>query len=330
MLHVILLILKILGIIFLIIAAFLLLILCSVLFVAAGYQVHMEKKDAFRVTARAGWLFRIVTVYFSLDGTDPWKQRLQLRLFGFPIWDPYAEKKPKKKRRKRRRRPKDGKALVSGGQAQTTGNPKQVSEVQAPEVQAPDDDTETPPNRTVPEPDTEYRIEPSAEPKKRKESFPEKIGSFFRRVIYAIKGICDKIKHMKKKILGIGDAVRELLKRKDALLAFWNLEEHRRARGAVWKEVQYLWKKFRPKRIEGKITFGFDDPSITGLCMGGVSMLCAWYPEKLRIIPDFEQMILEGDVLIKGKVRFYVLACILWRVYFNQDIRHMYEHWKQL
>lgn len=314
MLHVILLILKILGIIFLIIVGLLLLILCSVLFAAAGYRVQIEKNDAFRVSARAGWLFRIVTVYFSLDSADDWKQRLQLRLFGFPIWDPYAEKKPKRKRRKRRKS-------------------KKVSEPEVwPEQSIQEAESGSEPSHGLPELVTDTGHEHKSGPgtKKRKPSLMKKIHSFFQKVIYAIKGICDKIKHIKKKILGVRDSVSRLMERKDALLEFWNLEEHRRARGAVWKEVRYLWKKYRPRRIEGKITFGFEDPSVTGLCMGGVGMLCAWYPDRLQIIPDFEQEILEGNVLIKGKVRFYVLALILWRVYFNQDIRHMYEHWKQL
>ena len=70
MLHIILLILKILGIIFLILLGILLLVLYSVLFVAAAYRIRIQKQDAFRISADAGWLFRIVTVHFFLDGKD--------------------------------------------------------------------------------------------------------------------------------------------------------------------------------------------------------------------------------------------------------------------
>ena len=64
--------------------------------------------------------------------------------------------------------------------------------------------------------------------------------------------------------------------------------------------------------------------------MGAVGILCAWYPGGLSVIPDFEQRILEGEILIRGKIRCYVFVCILWRIWFNQDIRHMYQHWQEL
>lgn len=339
MLHVILLILKILGIILLIILGLLLLVLWAVLFVAASYQVQIEKQDTLRVSARAGWLFQIVTVRFLLDGGDGWNQKMELRLFGIPIWNPNAKMKPKKRKKKRRRRSKKEKPSVSARQMPPSVNKSQDTIEQIPpddgkrETPKPDDD-----KRETPKPDGDKREMPKPDDGKRETpkesgsgpSVLQKIRSFFQKVIYAIKSICDKIKHMKERIQKIGASVRGVLERKDAFLEFWNLEAHRRAREAILKEVRYLWKKFRPKKIEGKVTFGFDDPALTGLCMGGVGMFCAWYPERLQILPDFEKKILEGDVRIRGKVRFYVLVRILWNVYFNQDIRHMYKNWKQL
>lgn len=317
MLHIILLILKILGILLLIIAGILFLILFSVLFVAAGYRVQIEKHGAFRISVRIGWLFRIVSVHASLDSSAGWKHKLQLRLFGFPVWDPWAEKKTRKKKHRRRKKEK-------------SVEPEPVSRTE------PERKTEPQPLPEFSEPNSEAEIRPEkeqrndAEKERQKPSLPEKIRTFFRKAVYAIRGICDKIKHIREKISELGDRIRSLIEKKDALVEFWNLEEHRRARGALLQEAKYLWKKYRPRRIEGTITFGFDDPALTGLCMGGAGMLYAWYPKKLQIIPDFEHVILEGDVLIRGKVRFYVVALILLRIYFNRDIRQMYEHWKQL
>lgn len=64
--------------------------------------------------------------------------------------------------------------------------------------------------------------------------------------------------------------------------------------------------------------------------MGAAGMLCAWYPEKLEIVPDFDREILEGELLMKGKARFYITVRVLWRVYMNEDIRHMYRSWQEL
>jgi len=331
MLHIILLILKILGIIFLIILGILLLVLYSVLFVAAAYRIRIQKQDAFRISGDAGWLFRIITIHFSLDGKNGWKKELQIWLFGFQIKKPFEEKKPKKQKRRRLKKntvPENSPASAA---------PEHVPE---PEEEVKDQD----PYNFPEDLSDRFRSEPKqpvrpprqhegagqqrrAKKQRHRPSPLKKLQTFFRKLVYASKGICDKIR---EKITEAGDTIRRLLQRKDALLEFWKLEEHRRARGAVFKEVQYLWKKSRPKKIQGKVTFGFQDPFITGICLGGMSMLYAWYPDRLELAPDFEQEILEGDILMRGKVRFYVLVCILWRIYFNQDIRHMYEHWKQL
>lgn len=156
------------------------------------------------------------------------------------------------------------------------------------------------------------------------------LSGFFHKAAGIYRGIFRKIQQVRKKATGIGREIRRLKDRKDTLLEFWNLEEHRRARGALFDEGKYLWKKSRPRKIKGQITFGFADPSHTGLCMGAVGMLCAWYPAQLRIVPDFDQEILKGDVLIKGRVRCYIFVRILLRIYFNKDIRHMYQHWQEL
>lgn len=51
----------------------------------------------------------------------------------------------------------------------------------------------------------------------------------------------------------------------------------------------------------GKVTFGFEDPSWTGLGTGLLSMLYQWYPKRFSIHPDFEREILEGELHIRGQ-----------------------------
>ena len=56
MLHVILFILKILGILLLVLVGLFLLVLYAVLFVAVSYQIQAEKKETGQVSAFASWL----------------------------------------------------------------------------------------------------------------------------------------------------------------------------------------------------------------------------------------------------------------------------------
>lgn len=303
MLYAILLILKILGIILLVLISLILLILASVLFVPVTWKLYLHKEKTGKAAASAAWLFHAVSVKYLVDESNDWKQDLKICLFGIPVIRPFEEKKPKK-RKKNKNNP------------QGTHNAYKKTEQSV----EPEPDRE-PKERKEPE----RNMLPEPEPVRKKQK-----QSFWRKVVYAIRRFCDKIKHIPVQIDDVRRKIQELLDTKDIYLEFWNLEEHRRARAAIIKEGRYLLKKLRPKNIEGNITFGFEDPSNTGICMGVVGMLYAWYPDRLRIVPDFERAVLEGDVLIKGRIRLYVLVCILWRLFFNRDVRNMYRNWKQL
>ncbi|MBS6395695.1 MAG: DUF2953 domain-containing protein [Clostridiales bacterium] len=309
MLHMILLILKILGIILLIIIGLVLLLLYTVFFVAVSYRIHLKKEGTAGISLDMGWLFGILSLDYDLDEEAGWKQQLVIRLFGIPIMRPLEEKpekkSPKKKSRQKRQGPKKQKKAVPASADETAQELRQTETMaeEAPESAIKE-------NRIPEQPVWEHP------------SFGERIRAVFQKIVYAIRSIYDMIRHMQ-------DTVRSFMERKDAFLEFWRLEAHRNARSAIWKEVLYLWKKLKPKRIEGQVTFGFDDPSATGMCMGALSVLYAWYPEKLSLIPDFDRKILEGNILIRGKLRLCVLACIMWRIWFNRDIRLMYENWKQ-
>lgn len=321
MLHIILFILKLLGIVLLGILALLLLILCAVLFVSVTYRVRVEKKDSFQVSAAGGWLFRILSVHYSLDGADDWKQDLRIRVFGITVLNLFGEKKPKKRKKKRKK-----KAERPVDTAPAAG--------QAPDMLLPAAEDTAPAEEKIAQRSLPAVTERPREERRKKLSFAQRIRLFFLKLVYAIRGICGKIKGVGNGIRSAGKnlrrTVQSLRERKDVYLEFWNLEEHRRAREAIYKELRWLWKKSRPRKIEGQARFGLEDPSVTGMCMGALSVLYAWYPEKFQLCPDFEREILEGEVLIKGRVRLYVAALILWRVWFNKDIRHMYEHWQEL
>ena len=308
MLHIILLILKILGIILLVAAGLVLSVIYAVLFVAVSYRIQAEKEDNFRLTASASWLFRVVTVRFSLEEKDGFTSVLQIRILGYLL----GKDKQKRNRRRRRKRWRSGK-----GQAESTDTRQERKE---PTVSEPPEATDY---EDRPEPAERKEYNSASDSPKSRRRHKNKTSGMLQRV-------CDKIKHIWKKIAGIGNRLRSLRDRKDAFLAFWQLEEHQRARSVLWNESIYLWKKSRPRKIKGEIRFGFNDPSHTGLCMGAVGMLCAWFPGQLRILPDFEQEILKGEILVRGKIRCYIFARIFWHIYFNKDIRHMYHQWQDL
>lgn len=335
MFTVILLIFKILGILLLVILALVLFFLYAVLFVAASYRIQIEKKEALRLEGAARWLFRAVTVRFSLDSAKEWEKRLQVRILGILVF-PYAKKKKKRCKkgsrwRERRWKKKETKEESGESFKKRETLPEETNRKVQEETQTETDterlQEESAEHREDVREEAAAREEASSSKKNKSSGFAKKSAKKIRAIERTIQR---KIGKVRKNIASIKDRCCTLQERKDELLTFWRLPEHVRARGSILQEIRYLWKKLRPKKIKGKIRFGWEDPAYTGLWMGGISILGAWYPGQIEVIPDFEHRVLEADVQVKGKVRFYVLVAVLFRVYFNKDIRHMYQGWQQL
>ena len=329
MLHVILLILKIVGIILLGILGLILLLLLAVLFAAISYQVRVQKGDAVHVSASAGWLFRIISVHFQMDMEEEMKQDLKICIFGIPILKP-LEEKPKKTEKPKKVK-KKAKASEAATEQAAPARSKPVAAPKEPEAvikelkpaPAPSGQTatakSTAPKSTAPEQEEMPR---SDQPKK-KESIFKKIRGLFHKIDLAIENIKDKIRNIRSTIQGI-------LEKKDKYLGFLNQEDHKKAEKAALKELLYILKKIRPRKLTGHVHFGFEDPATTGQAYGAACVFYAWYPKGFELRPDFEQEVIECDVRLKGKIRLYVFVGAALSLLLNKDIRAMYKDWKRL
>ena len=81
----------------------------------------------------------------------------------------------------------------------------------------------------------------------------------------------------------------------------------------------------KPKKINIKLRFGFDDPATTGKVLGGLAMLYPFLGDTTEIIPDFEHQILKGNVFIKGKIRISQFAALALKLLLCKDVRNSYK-----
>lgn len=142
---------------------------------------------------------------------------------------------------------------------------------------------------------------------KKKEPVFSKITNLYEKLKCTFKEICDKIEALKKK--------------KDVLMNFITDESHVGALKKVLAELKRLLRKLLPKKFQADVHFGFEDPSITGRVLAGISMLYPAICEHAQIQPDFQQKVLEGKVFIKGHVRACIFASMLLRLLLNANVR---------
>ena len=112
--------------------------------------------------------------------------------------------------------------------------------------------------------------------------FQEEKPTLFQRIALTIRGIYDKIIALRHGL--------EVFK-------------------LAWPYLFRLLKHLRPRKIQGEMEFGFEDPSSTGRLLGLISVVYPVIPAKLEIIPDFQEKRFGCDISARG--HFIILYVII-------------------
>lgn len=154
--------------------------------------------------------------------------------------------------------------------------------------------------------------EESTAPKTRKEKKESRISGIIEKIKYTFKKICGTISSLKEK--------------KNKIVDFLTDEVHQSAFRAAFKEVKKLLFRLRPKRLEGRVHYGFEDPSLTGYVLAAASMMYPLIGEQTEIWPDFENKVLEGEVNVVGKIRTVYAVIMGWNLIWNKNVRTTFKH----
>ena len=330
MLHIIIFILKIIGILLLVILGLILLLVSSVLFVPITYKVRAERKNGvIQVRAVAGWMFRLLSVHYRLHTSQEPMQILQGRILGIPVWKPLEPKKEKpkkaeKKSKEKQSKPKQMEAKQLEQKAEVKSSDKAKERLKK-------DLTPGTAVATVPQPEPEVSRQEQPQNKKAQTKPPRQ--SILKKLLYAIRRIYGKITAIGRgvfslvvKLLHMPEKASETI---GTLTDFWNLEENVKARESIWRELKFLWKHSRPRKADLTLHFGFEDPSWTGQCMGVLSILNVWYPGRIFLKPEFEQEIFEGTLYIKGHMMLAVPLLSIFRLWRDENVMKMYRRFRQ-
>ncbi|MDD3404637.1 MAG: DUF2953 domain-containing protein [Hespellia sp.] len=300
MLHVLLLILKIIGILILVILGLFVLLLAIVLLVPLRYKVTGSgagdlKSLQGKVTF--SWLLHLVSGYAGYqDQKLDWNVRIAWKWLGGE-----EETAPE---------PEPELAL------ETKSEPESEPAVDPEPVMKPEPVTEPEPAMD-PEPAvTAQESEPSVRKEQpKKASIVSKVKAFFEKIKYTFRKIYDNIK--------------ALMETKDRLEEFVTDEVHQAALSRAIKELKRLLGFLKPKKFSLQAHLGFKDPSVTGKVLAGLSMI---YPfagkNQLCVQPEFEEEIYEGNLMIRGHVRVVYVIIIAWNLFWDKNIRMTYKHIK--
>jgi hypothetical protein len=318
-------VLKILGLILLGILGLVLLVVLLILLVPIRYQAEGSYYGALQAEAGVSWLLHLIHIHAGFRG----QLLLWVKICGFKVFSTEEEKTKTEKKNKRRKRRKKKKIPASEPEAAGVRDEKKVSEDDHEQAETdgllenenPDPLKDENPDPPVNPDEKEVSQEESAkEDAKRSFSFTEfcdKLKSILQRVPKSVRGrICA--------IFGsFRDKYRMISEKKRWITAFLQNEDNQKTIKLLKRQAIRLIRHVFPRRLRGRVRFGFDDPYTTGQILTWISPFYGLYADKLELIPVFEEKALEGEVSLKGRIRLGTVIFLAVRVLFDRNFRRL-------
>lgn len=126
------------------------------------------------------------------------------------------------------------------------------------------------------------------------------------------------------------DMMKLLPKNVKEVYSFLTNPTHKKAFRHVWKELGFLWKKLKPKKMDANLLYGSEDPYEVGQFMAVMSIPYAWYGDWLRIQVDYERSVLKGQLHMHGRVAVLWLVIAIFKIYFDDSFAKMYEDFEKI
>ncbi|MCI5869380.1 MAG: DUF2953 domain-containing protein [Dorea sp.] len=293
MIHILLLILKMIGVIIAVILGILVLLVCVVIFTPVRYQLDAScdgALDSLKVTGKVTWLLHLFRVDLIYEGRKlTWKIRAAWKRIKSEPEDDSALKEEVKDCEKELEEEleKELEELAESGveerekESETSEKGKKASEKKS--------------SQTTEKSGLSEKTE-----KKHKAD----------TIKCTIQKICDKIKLLSEKKEKIMEAVSD--------------EVHKKAFIKTKNEVFKLLRRWKPKKLKADIHYGFEDPCLTGQVLAGLSVIYPFVGEHLEVEPDFENKVLEGSLQVKGNIRMFPIVCLLWNLVWCREVRKTY------
>lgn len=318
LIHVLLILLKFLGI-------FLLFLLCLIVLVLAApirysFHFHAGEDASFGGQIKVTWLLGILYIRGSyIEKIFEYR----VRIFGYQILGNQKEFLEKKQKRERKKQKKRNKKSEKSKNKENVPAPPKQEESRGEDRSAKQD--MQPEESVSPEQEGSCEERRSAEQEVRTEEkvSPEQEGTCEER-----RSAEKAVEPMEKKPSSTGGSGKKTTGRLASLRK--KVHEFRKAyqeyhgkqlMDFAKQSIIKILRHVLPRRMRGFIRFGFDDPAVTGIVTGGAALFYPKYRDTLVLEPDFGQECFEADCRGRGRIHpgffLYMGLKALW----NPDVR---------
>lgn len=298
MIHMVLVILKIIGWILLAAAGLLLAALLAVLFVPVRYRAEGRFYGQPSVRGRVSWLLGVISVRFAYEDGGA---SGEFRIAGIPLGGSEKEEEESGETEQEEAfRPEPETRTVS----------PEEPEVHTASLDQADRGSREKENGKKHEKKHEKNFSSrKASSKKRKTGVREKL-----------RAVRDRIR---KRLRAVRRKLTELIRKKERIMEMIRDERNRKTFRLVRRQLGKVIRHIRPGKIQGKLTFGFDDPYRTGQALSAAALLCPVYRNSLQITPVFDRSVLEGELQVRGRIRLSAILFAALRLLMDRNFRRL-------
>lgn len=325
LLHILLFLLKLIGIVLLVILGLIVLILAIILLTPIRYRIGASKYQTIQAEGKVTWLFRLIEMVFKLDtGAEEGKRlHLSFRIAWLKLYDnqkPKEKRIKQKKTRKTKSKPesKQSEKVIQAKPEQPEAKVQTIKTEQAAEMKHEEKLIEGPKESAV---EKILRLAKNA---------ANKILSLIRGVFSLICSILDIPSKIMDGLEKLENFFTKLREKKEAFLAFYNETHNHQWFTAFWHRLKKLLLRILPRADRLYLHFGFEDPATTGQVLGGLSILYPICGEKMELCPEFNEEILEGEVKCHGRIRPVSLVIFAVKSFLNKQFFSMVKQFKVL
>ncbi len=137
--------------------------------------------------------------------------------------------------------------------------------------------------------------------------------------------ICDKLKEiiqrLRDRLERIMESLHELEEKKDRLTAFLCNDANQATFRLLKRQIWALCRHVLPRKAAGRVRFGFADPFTTGQVLAYISPFYGLYARHVQVIPVFDEPVMEGEGMLKGRIRMGTVLLIGLRMLFDRNFR---------
>lgn len=312
MLHILWLIIKFILIILgiagaLLLSVLLLLLFCPVRYLIQGSKPEEGEMSGLKGQIRVSWLFRGITFRLFYENKET---KTDFRIFGISA-DKFRRRKKKASGKSARPEEKISDENIS-------------AEKELPSLEKLPSVTETEEKTEMLKIQEKAAKEKEEKREEIQESEPEK------KKPGLLKGFMEKIKSIPAKIRKIRLTIKRTCVKIEWWKGFFSNPRIKEAISFCWKDIKKLIRHILPVKVEGNVTFGFEDPSITGRIVALLGMSIPFHKNRIQVMPLFQtdRNILEGNIKMKGRIYGVVLVKTAAEIYFNKNVKYMINRWK--